>query len=282
MKRINQKNLINSTNQTITMNVIIGSDHGDYQGARALIGGINNHLLFITYPKSNISVFDLNTFQYIKHATLPTNNSIWDHCFVSNSENGQVQGMIKTNQQNYQMLLFGRETGLSIEYDEDNNAFQFQKLPVCDDIAPFYQYASVCINDIILFFGGYSSYLISKSVYKYSIRENKWTTFQNTLTSPLCRCVAILSEEDNDIHIIGGIGDMDTKLSIHMKTKVRVWDPSQLVMICLFIYFEEIQINYFIIKYWIRTSKIKLGWIDEFDKIIIKYSGRNIYKLSHL
>ncbi|ETO00059.1 hypothetical protein RFI_37400, partial [Reticulomyxa filosa] len=27
----------------------------------------------------------------------------------------------------------------------------------------------------------------------------------------------------------------------------------------------------FIIQYWLQTSKIKLGWIDDFDKIIMKY-----------
>ncbi|ETO07590.1 hypothetical protein RFI_29801, partial [Reticulomyxa filosa] len=112
------------------------------------------------------------------------------------------------NKQNYQMLLFKDNTGLSIEYDENNNTFQFHQLPVCDDIAPFYTYAYVCINYIILFFGGYGykndSYVYSKSVHKYSIRENKWMTFKNTLPNPLGGCVAILSEDNNYLHIIGG------------------------------------------------------------------------------
>ncbi|ETO35456.1 hypothetical protein RFI_01606 [Reticulomyxa filosa] len=117
----------------------------------------------------------------------------------------------------------------------------------------------MCINDVILFFGGISD-VVSKSVHKYSIRENKWMTFQNTLPSPLWNCVAILNEEDNDIHIIGGLDDKNIKVSTHMKTKVRVWDPSQLEM-------------KFIIQYWTQASKIKLGWIDDFDQIIMKYSG---------
>ncbi|ETN97171.1 hypothetical protein RFI_40360, partial [Reticulomyxa filosa] len=131
------------------------------------------------------------------------------------------------NQQNYQMLLFCYETGLSIEYDEDNNTFQFHQLPVCHDIKSFFQYAYVCINDIILFFGGNGNE-VSKSMYKYSIRKNKWMIFKNTLPSPLCNCVAILNEEDNDIHIIGGANDKNIKVSTHMKTKVRIWDPLQL------------------------------------------------------
>ncbi|ETO36260.1 hypothetical protein RFI_00802 [Reticulomyxa filosa] len=212
--------------------IIIGieRDNDDYEGVRALIGGINNHLLFITYFINNISVFDLNTFQYIKHTTLPTDNEIYYHCFVSK----EMMKTNKKNKQNYQMLLFCKETGLSIEYDEDNNTFQFYQLYVCHDIAPLFRYAYVYINNIILFFGGYGNG-VSKSVHMYLIQENKWMIFKNTLPSPLRNCVAIFNEEDNNIHIIGGINDKDIKVSTHMKTKVCLWDPSQLVMICLFI-----------------------------------------------
>ncbi|ETO34892.1 hypothetical protein RFI_02196 [Reticulomyxa filosa] len=247
--------------------IIIGRYDDDYTGVRAVIGGINNHLLFITYFQNNISVFDLNTFQFIKHGTLPTNNRMRYHCFVSNSENEQVQEMTKTSKQKYQMLLFKKNTGLSIEYDEDNNNFQFHQLPVCEDIAIFNYYGYVCVNDIILFFGGWSlnSRAVSKSVHKYSIRENKWITFRNTLHSPLYGCVAIFSEDDNDIHIIGGKDNTHVPVSTHIKINVRAWDASQL---------SKKEIKY-IVKYWIRTSEIKFGWINDFDKIIIKYSRMN-------
>ncbi|ETO08759.1 hypothetical protein RFI_28628 [Reticulomyxa filosa] len=248
--------------------IIIGRDQYSYIGARAVIGGRNNNLLFITYRDNNISVFDLSTFQFIKHNILPTHDWIWYHCFVSKFENGQGQEMMKINEeknkQHYQMLLFCRKTGLSIKYDEDNNTFKFHQLPVCDDIAPFNGYAYACINDIILFFGGWSYSNSSKSVHKYSIEENKWMTFQDTLLSPLRYCVAILSEEDNCIYIIGGKDDKHAKVSTHIKTKVRVWDISQLSK-------NEIKC---IIEYWIRTLNIKLGWIDDFDKIIMKYSRK--------
>ncbi|ETO16845.1 hypothetical protein RFI_20494 [Reticulomyxa filosa] len=146
--------------------------------------------------------------------------------------------MMKINQknkQNYQMLLFKDNTGLSIEYDEDKNIFQFHKLPVCDYIELFPRYVYVCINGIILFFGGYcwngDRFIVSKSIHKYSIREN---TFENALSSPLILRVAILSEEDDSIHIIGGRDGEMTAVSTHIKTRLRVWDPLQLVMICLF------------------------------------------------
>ncbi|ETN99687.1 hypothetical protein RFI_37783 [Reticulomyxa filosa] len=243
---LNKSNELNNYNEWIPFTdnknhpIIIGRDNDKYVGVRAVIGGINNNLLFITYLPTNISVFDLNTFQFIKHDTLPAKNYIEYHCFVSKSENEQK------NKQNYQMLLFCKKAGLSIEYDEDKNTFQFRQIHVYKDITRL-RYAYVCINDVILFFGGYSwinnELIISKSVHKYSIRENKWMTFQDTLSSPLFACIAILSEEDNNIHIIGGVDDK-TEVLTHIKTKVRVWDHSQLVMICLFfIYFDERQIN---------------------------------------
>ncbi|ETO18291.1 hypothetical protein RFI_18988 [Reticulomyxa filosa] len=276
-KKLNKFNKSNNYNEWVPFTdnhnhqIQIGNDYDNYIGVRAVISGSNNHLLFITYQLQNISVFDLNTFQFIKHDNLPIDNHIYYHCFVSNPENGQVQEMIKTNEKknkrNYQMLLFCFKTGLSIEYDEDNNTFQFHQIPVCKDIAPFYAYAYVCINDIILFFGGYGNRTCSKFVHKYSIRENKWMIFQNTLPSPLCNFVAILSEEDNHIYIIGGEDDKKIISLTHIKTKVREWDPSQLVIICLFSK-NEIKFN---IAHWIRTLQIEFGWIDDFDKIIMKY-----------
>ncbi|ETO06667.1 hypothetical protein RFI_30725 [Reticulomyxa filosa] len=247
--------------------IVIGEDKDDYIGVRAVIGGSNNHLLFITYRLRDINVFDLNTFQFIKHVILPTRNYIGYHCFVSNSKNGQEQEIIETNEEKKkkisEMLLFCQGTRLLIEYNEDDNTFQCYQLSACKDIASLCRYAYVCINNTILFFGGLNVYdnVVSKSVHKYSIRENKWMTFQNTLPSPLSNCVAILNEDDNYIHIIGGQGDKNRKVLTHMKTKVRVWDPLQLAK-------DEIKL---IIQYWIRKSKIKLGWIDDFDQIIMKY-----------
>ncbi|ETN98666.1 hypothetical protein RFI_38826, partial [Reticulomyxa filosa] len=167
------------------------------------------------------------TFQFIKHDTLPTNNSICYNCFVSKSENGQVQEMMKINQkykQNYQMLLFCNKTRLLIEYNENNNTFQFQKLPVCHDMKPLFKCAYVYINNVILFFGGWNiNNVVSKSVHKYSIQEKKWMTFQKPLPSPLRDCVAILSEDNTYVHIIGGVNDGYKSMSTHMKTEVREW-----------------------------------------------------------
>ncbi|ETO05853.1 WD repeat-containing protein [Reticulomyxa filosa] len=238
--------------------IIIGRDKDRYEGVRAVIGGSNNNLLFITYFKNNISIFDLNTFQFIKHSTLQTDNCINYHCFVSKSENEQE--IMKMNEEkkkknNNEMLLFCKKTGLSIEYNEDKNIFQFFKLPV------------LCINGIILFFGGWNGslgdkYVVSKTIYKYLIQEYTWIKYTLTLPIPLHNCFGILNEDNTYIHVIGGNQSENTTVSMHMKTKLNLWrDSSQLSI-------NEIQ---FIVKYWTRILKIRLGWIDNFNKTITKY-----------
>ncbi|ETO33154.1 hypothetical protein RFI_03957 [Reticulomyxa filosa] len=215
--------------------VHIEEDYNNFKGLSALIGGSNNHLLFIAYFIHNISVFDLNTFQFIKHDTLPIRDLIEYPCFVSNSENGQGQEIMKTNKKkNYEMLLFCKKGGLLIEYDEDNNNFQFHKLPVCKDIAPLSEYAYVRVNDTILFFGGYGQ-SASKSVHKYSIKEKKWITFKDMFV-PLCNCFGILNEDNTYIHIVGGY-HIKYSIFTHIKIKLsELIDPPQLVSFLFFLY----------------------------------------------
>ncbi|ETO20708.1 hypothetical protein RFI_16509 [Reticulomyxa filosa] len=239
--------------------IYIGRDKDDYEGVRAVIGGNNNNLLFITYQRKNISVFNLNIFKFIKHNTLPTDDLICYHCFIAKPE------MMKINKKNFEMILFCRSTGLSIVYDEETNTFQFHQLSVCTDIARFNRYAYVYTNNFILFFGGCNdslfNHVISKSVHKYSIRDNKWIPFKHTLPIPLSNCIGILNDYNTDIHIIGGNNE-NILVSTHMKTIVNsLMNKSQPA---------KDKIN-FVIQHWIRIEKIKLGWINDFEEIIIKY-----------
>ncbi|ETO34097.1 hypothetical protein RFI_02997 [Reticulomyxa filosa] len=210
---------------TYNNQVQIGRFGDDYHGMRAVIGGSNNHLLFITYLLKKISIFNLNTFQFIKHDNLPIKNVMSFHCFVSKPE----QEMMKANKKNYEMLLFCKDIGLSIEYDEDDNTFQFYQLPIYYDFRSFDKYAYVCINDSILFFGGYGrkdNTYISKSIHGYLIQRNIWITFKHTLPIPIRGCFGILNEDKKYIHIIGGSNYEDIPLSTHIKTKVNIWKDS--------------------------------------------------------
>ncbi|ETO29784.1 G-protein beta WD-40 repeats containing protein [Reticulomyxa filosa] len=201
--------------------VSIGRNEDDYTGARAFVGGSKNHLLFITHCPNNIHVFDLNTFQHVKQANLPIDDAcIQYHCFVPKIGKGSARNF--TDEKVHEMLLFYKNVGLSIEYDEDNNVFQFHKVWVCTSIRQLYSYGYICINGFILFFGGDSDCSISTEIHRYSITENTWMKFENNLPSPLTHLVAVLHEHNMFLHIIGGY-DGDAIESVHMKTNVKEW-----------------------------------------------------------
>ncbi|ETO36568.1 hypothetical protein RFI_00496 [Reticulomyxa filosa] len=162
------------------------------------------------------------------------------------------------------MLVFCKRIWLLIKYNEDSNIFRFHQLPVCKDIVSFNSYA---------------------------YEQNEWITFKPTLPIPLCDCFGILNEDNTYIHIIGGSGN-NSKVSVHLKTKVRVWDALQLVIYILkhnpffkrkiFYYMNSKKEMKLVIQYWARVLEIKSGWIDYFNKMIIKYNiNENIVKSIH-
>ncbi|ETO25088.1 hypothetical protein RFI_12055, partial [Reticulomyxa filosa] len=158
----------------------IARPNEDFKGARALIGGSNNNLLFIVYYHKNISVFNLKTFQYIKHDRLPIQTGLSFPCFVLHQKHGQemTQKNEKQNQTNNEMLLFFTKSALRIEYDEDKNTFQFHQLAVDIYVAQVCRYGYACVNDVLWVFGGYcwiaGKRYVSRIIFKYYIRENRW------------------------------------------------------------------------------------------------------------
>ncbi|ETO19806.1 hypothetical protein RFI_17423, partial [Reticulomyxa filosa] len=175
---------------------IVITNEGDYEGSRAVIGGKKKNLLFITSFPRHIEVFDLNTCKIVAYSTLPIGeHCIRHHCFVKKKQNSN------------EMIFFYGNSGLSIGYDEDSNTFQFRNLRVCSSMRYITNYAYVYINDIILFFGGRNANQLdtSKIVHKYSITENTWLKFENTLTSPLVDACAISSQNSTMIYMFEGI-----------------------------------------------------------------------------
>ncbi|ETO07301.1 hypothetical protein RFI_30089 [Reticulomyxa filosa] len=198
--------------------IAIGKEGEDYQGARAIIGGSNHHLLFITYRPKNIDVFDLTTFQYVSSSNLPIYACTGYHCFVEKPKNE----FAKDTRLNT-MLLFYRDTGLFISYDEDYNNFEFQDVPVCTSLAPLNRYAYVTINDCVLFFGGYGGYVIgySNAVHMYAMTTNQWMKLEHILPAPLGGCTGVLRADGTFVHIVGGTGgsDMNTT-NMHLEASV--------------------------------------------------------------
>ncbi|ETO14968.1 hypothetical protein RFI_22400, partial [Reticulomyxa filosa] len=262
--------------------VSIGRDKDDYLGSRAVISGSNKHLLFISYFPNNISVFNLNTFRYVKHSVLPTNDNdrIRYHCFVSKKPSKK-----NTNQNIHEMMLFHKNTGLSIEYDENYNIFQFYGVRVCTTMKSF------CCYGII---------------HRYLIAKDQWVKFESILLMPLNCCTATLSRDNKYVHVIGGYDEQET-LSTHLKITLRKWtietkteiewikreeesryteeiekEKKEIEMMneeLSIMERERLDIRKFkrtkeisiITNYWTRSYSVKMGWIDEFNAIIARH-----------
>ncbi|ETO23704.1 hypothetical protein RFI_13476 [Reticulomyxa filosa] len=207
--------------------ICIGRDQDDYWGVRAVIGGRNNHLLFITYRPNNIDIFNLDTLQFIKRDNLPTDATIRCHCFVSKIwDEAAIAKQIENKKMN-EMILFCDKIGFSIKHNEDSNIFQFHKLHVCTTMRSFNRYAYIYVNDCILFFGGWNGRhntekIVLKDVHKYSTKEDKWTMFEHNLPVALCGSVAILSEDKTLVYVLGG-NDGKNALSTNMRAKIENW-----------------------------------------------------------
>ncbi|ETN99879.1 hypothetical protein RFI_37588, partial [Reticulomyxa filosa] len=128
-----------------------------------------------------------------------------------------------TNDKQHEMLLFTFNTGLLIRYNEDDNTFQFCNIRICTTLRPLYSYAYIHVDDDILLFGRDDRHeLRSKDVHKYSIKDNIWLRFEQTLPLPLTDAAAIITQDSECVHIIGGYkGEQD--VTIHMKTKMEDW-----------------------------------------------------------
>ncbi|ETO34535.1 hypothetical protein RFI_02559 [Reticulomyxa filosa] len=105
-------------------NANIGKLEANFEGARGLIGGINNDLLFITHSPKNIEVIDLKTMKSlteIKNDIIPTEQHKYGleyHCFVPLTINNEK--VIN------HFILFCKNTGLLIKYDEQNKIFNYE------------------------------------------------------------------------------------------------------------------------------------------------------------
>ncbi|ETN99925.1 hypothetical protein RFI_37542, partial [Reticulomyxa filosa] len=201
--------------------VSIGRNKDNFWGASTVIGGSKNHLLFITYRPRNIAVFDLHQLQCIKYDTLPSVNSAFYHCFVSKMDNEKDK---QSNKQ--EMILFCRDKGLEVQYDENSNTFYFETLAVCSSMRLLYSYAYVYVNvnDSILFFGGHTPDSdCSKAVHKYSITTKEWIKFEQTLPNPCFACFGIVSSDNKSVHLLGGRSEESSVSMMHMKTDVNEW-----------------------------------------------------------
>ncbi|ETO00351.1 hypothetical protein RFI_37096 [Reticulomyxa filosa] len=205
----------------------IGKLEDHLQGVRGLIGGINNDLLFITHHPKNIKVIDLKTMKAlagIKNNTIPKENDIFYHCFVPLTMNNRK--LIN------HFILFCRNTGLLIKYDERNKTFHYEKLPICPALNGSYSYSFVYLYDFIFLFGGFNgnTWQKVKSVYKYSMKEKIWTECKFTLPMAISQSFAILSDDNKNVHVIGGRNAKYEIQKMHVNVNVeQLFEKSELL-----------------------------------------------------
>ncbi|ETO20756.1 hypothetical protein RFI_16460 [Reticulomyxa filosa] len=199
-------------NQWIKMDSMkmFAKEHDNWIGARALIGGKRRDLLFLTYFPDNIDVLNLNTYQRIRSDTLPINaedHSISYHCFVP----------LKTNE----FILIAYGVNLLIKYNESQNHFTFESLPLCPPLRPEGRgglrngdYGHAYINGHILLFGG-----PFVAIQSFNTTLLSWTRFQDSLPIALSGCTGVITQQGRCLHIISGKNDSFRELTAHFVIK---------------------------------------------------------------
>ncbi|ETO32190.1 G-protein beta WD-40 repeats containing protein [Reticulomyxa filosa] len=269
--------------------ICIGKEEDNYCGLRAVISGSKHHLLFITYSPNNMNVFNLDTFQMVTSLMLPHCTNLSFHCFALAKEN--------------EMLLFCKEVGLSIKYNEASYNFELCTLQVCETMRQLKSYGYIRICNSILFFGGWNdnNKLIVKHFHRYSITNKTWTIFENILPVPLHSCAGILSD-DNSAYIIGGNSeDKTTTANICVKSKwmeeakakekqQRIEREERSIIERNRFEIENMDENFdikklkqkkemeLILGHWLRRFVTKKGWIPEFDMLISRYLMMKYFK----
>ncbi|ETO07908.1 hypothetical protein RFI_29481 [Reticulomyxa filosa] len=180
----------------------IGSINDDFVGARALIGGANNNLLFITHSPGKIYVVDLNTMERyanITNATLPIEENMDDfrhHCFVPwTAKDERVPNLF---------IFFCGKTGLLIKFDEANKDFKYEALPTCLNLRDIVFDTYISDYDCIFFFARF------KTVWKYSMQDRTWDKCNSTWSEMIKNPCAILSKNNARVHIFGEADEIET------------------------------------------------------------------------
>ncbi|ETO26659.1 hypothetical protein RFI_10476 [Reticulomyxa filosa] len=231
-------------------NTNIGKVELSLRGARGLIGGINNDLLFITCCSRDIEVIDLKT---MKPLTGIQNNKISEkrsqfginyHCFVPLTMNNEK--VIN------HFILFCNSTGLLIKYDEQHKAFNYRNLLVCPPLIESKLYSFVYHYDFVFLFGGRNSATGERTdkVWKYSMKKETWNQCDFTLPKKIHGSFAILSADNAIFHVIGGWDAANNIQKIHISANVEQLIEKQELREMIKTQFQKIRV--------LREEKLKL------------------------
>ncbi|ETO29148.1 WD repeat-containing protein, partial [Reticulomyxa filosa] len=206
---------------------------------------------------------------------LPIDNAMERCCFA-------------TNESINEMIVFDRNIRLSIRYDEDKNIFKYHKARTYKHFKSFHSSGCVRFNDLIL----------------YYLSDNTWLKYEKSVPISLDDCVAVMSEDKNFVHIFGTT-DGNANECIHVKTQVNEWIQKETKIEKQWMLkdkeltdIEECKVELkkmkqnpdikklkkkkeieMIIEQWMHLSSVNnIGWIDDFNMIILRYITPTYFK----
>ncbi|ETO05954.1 hypothetical protein RFI_31442, partial [Reticulomyxa filosa] len=118
----------------------IGDAENDMSNVATLIGGSNNHLLFVTYPPNQIMVLDSKSLHMLAKHTLPFYLFVGNHCiFNMNNDNKN------------ELRLFNYNSQVVVKFDEYNNTWESTKFKIDRELEHVFDYSFVCIDGFVIY-----------------------------------------------------------------------------------------------------------------------------------
>ncbi|ETO21204.1 hypothetical protein RFI_15999 [Reticulomyxa filosa] len=223
-------------------------------GARAIVSGSKKKLLFIT-RHNDIDVLNLDTFDYLsnmKAYRLPLGFTVSHappyHCLVPSDEN--------------EFILIREDRSVLVSFNENTQEFTFHPLPLCSHLKSCYGYMCIKVNQYLFILGGRglasTPNHCTKTIYVYSINERKWSLCDFSLPFMVTNCALVSSDHHSTVHIIGGVDHVHQPLSTHFMLQIKGEHTK-----------KNIQM---VVQHWWRKCRIKkIGWIKEFNSIVINF-----------
>ncbi|ETO27401.1 hypothetical protein RFI_09731 [Reticulomyxa filosa] len=190
----------------------------DFGGARALVGGTDNALLFITRSPRYIEIVDLKTYKYIdnlKNNILPISkdNDVFYHCFIPLST--------------HHFILISENEIILIQFHQSTHAFEYHILPTCPTLKFCRSFAYVYFNHQIILFGGwdFNKSQCTDSIHIFHVKKKSWSQCNFTLPFPINGSAAVFNPFQFAVHLIGGKNDDRENQSTHFFIPIKkiVW-----------------------------------------------------------
>ncbi|ETO11529.1 hypothetical protein RFI_25849 [Reticulomyxa filosa] len=222
----------------------------NFYGTRAVVGGADNSLLFLSQSNGYVNVIDLNTFEEVPdlYKVSEPSSQVDCHGLVSLSNNE----MILLSESHHQLVrLQGEKIRPTLHYTH---------LAPCPYFNHRDSFGIAKFHHDVLMFGGYDKSKLKQkkldnnlqTIFVYSVKRNKWFESLSQLPFSIYNCAVAVDHMRASVHIIGGLSASQL-LSTHFVFRIlTTQDVGN------------------IINNWQRCIKMKqIGWIKEFDNLYV-------------